>query len=144
MMKKLVSAKTPKVHVHAFLNHCVKNTGLSSLLSQCCVFVSHLVEVHLGKNVTGQQISRVVRFFMKWADDSDGKGGFFEPRMLTSKLSSYMAQSQDLLKNYNQFGLTTDKGSGVGGQSLQNSFFVTDDSHGVMAPPQVWHPQNLF
>ena len=56
--------------------------------------------------------------------------------MLTAKLCSYIAQSQNLMQQYNKFGIATDKGSGVGGQGLQNSLIVTPDKHCVMAPPQ--------
>ena len=75
-----------------------------------------------------------VRATLKWGGTEETEFG----TSMTRKLVAYVAASRVRLKGCDVVGLPTDKGCGVGGQSLQNTLMCVPDGYAYLAPPQVF------
>ena len=125
------------VKVFDFLLHVCKHIELTSLVAQCCLFLSILIEKKRSSDVKGAKITRADRLTMQWVDEAmDDNRGFYERGVLNRKLTTYVSQTQVELDRHREFCLVTDKGSGVGSMTLQNTFITAGDNFGAMAIPQ--------
>jgi hypothetical protein len=130
-----------------FLEFATKKPLLWNLVTQVLTFLSHLLEHQLSNSVRYRKGNQAhapehpLEVMMIWAVDDEGRGGnntYFEPGHLNTRLVSYVHGSSAMMKGKYCYGLATDKGTGVGGQCLQNTIFAIGEETGkaCMAIPQ--------
>ena len=63
---------------------------------------------------------------------------FFRPNALNTRLVSYVHGSEAMMAHKRVYGCATDKGTGVGGQQIQNTLMAIGEAIGkaAMAVPQ--------
>ena len=94
------------------------------------VQASRHVELFLASSAKTKKHQPDVAVCMEWGATAE------EVSTMEKELVSYMASCRARLAGFHVFGLPTDKGCGVGGQSLQNTLVITADNYAHLSPPQ--------
>ena len=113
------------------LKFVAQQQAMDGLFAQLLLGASRHVELVLANNAKARKRDFGVMVSLKFAEEQQWSASMHE------KLVRYISACQAAFGGALVCGMPTDKGSGVEGQSLQNSLVTIGDGSRFCAPPQV-------
>lgn len=125
-------ATTTTLCLFRLLKFASKSDKLAGFFGQTVTGIAKHVESVLANIVKAKQKDPGVMVSLQWAEDDTKPWN----ASLHEKLIRYVAAAQLQFDNALVVGMPTDKGSGVGGQSLQNSLICLQSGLALLPPSQ--------
>ena len=119
------------IGVMKLMKFCVTNMVATSLWLQVLWHAAKFIELSLAETSKNQCVQSDCQFHMKWTEPEDHTDNHLQQRLVR-----YFHSCQAAAAGEHIFGINTDKGSGVGGQSLQSTVVFLRNGTGLFMPPQ--------